>query len=73
MHGGFEVWLLNECDPNLWFAKAFGKVPDFHSENPATCYLTFAVEIRHRFALGDMDCDNHTGRREQVYIYIHHA
>ena len=31
------------------------------------------AKIRHRFALGDMDCDNHTGREEQVYIYIHHA
>ena len=37
-----------------------------------TCHLTFIVEIRHRFALGDMDCDNHTGRGKHVYIYIHH-
>ena len=49
------------------------KVPDFHDENPATHHLTFAAEIRHHFALGDMDCVNHTGRDEQVYIYIHHA
>ena len=71
--GGFEVWLLNRCGPNLYFPKAFGKVPNFHGENPATCHLTFTTEIRHRFALGDMDCDNHTERGEQVYIYIHHA
>ena len=73
MHGGFEVWLLNGCGPNLCFPKASSKVPDFHGENPATCHLTFAAEIRHCFALGDMDCDNHTGRGEHVYIYIHHA
>ena len=23
MHGGFEVWLLNGCGPNLCFPKAF--------------------------------------------------
>ena len=23
MHGDFEVWLLNECSPNLYFPKAF--------------------------------------------------
>ena len=39
-------------------------LPNFHGENPATCHLTFATEIRHRFALGDMDCDNHTERGE---------
>jgi len=25
MHGGFEVWLLNGCGPNLYFLKAFGQ------------------------------------------------
>ena len=54
------------------FLRHLGKA-DFHGENSATCHLTFAVEIRHRFALGEMDYDNHTERREQVYIYIHHA
>ena len=39
-----------------------GKVPDFHGENPTTCHFTFVVEIRHHFALGDMDYDNHIGR-----------
>ena len=73
MHGGFEVWLLNGCGLNLCFPKAFGKVLDFHSENPATCHLTFTTEIRHCFALGDMDYDNHTRMGDQVYIYIHHA
>ena len=43
-------------------------MPDFHGENSATCHLTFAVEIRHCLALGDMDYDNHTGRGEQVYM-----
>ena len=48
------------------------KVPDFHDENPATHHLTFTAEIRHHFALGDMNYDNHTGRGEHVYtIYIH--
>ena len=52
------------------FLRHSGKVPNFHGENLATCHLTFAAEIRHRFALGDMDCDNHTKRGEQVYIHI---
>ena len=72
MHGGFEVWLLNGCGPNLCFPKAFRKVLDFYGENPATCHLTFAPEIRHRFVLGDMNYDNHTRRGEQIYIYIVH-
>ena len=73
MHGGFKVWLLNGYGPNLCFPKVLGKVPDFHGKNLATCHLTFMAEIRHCFALGDMDCDNHTERGEQVYIYVHHA
>ena len=73
MHRGFEVRILNGCGTNLCFPKTFSKVPDSHSENPATCHLTFTMEIRHCFALGDMDFDNHTKRGEQVYIYIHHA
>jgi len=48
MHGGFEIWLLNGCGPNLCLPKAFGKVLDFHNKNLATCHLTFAVEISHR-------------------------
>ena len=71
MHGGFEVWLLNRCGPNLCFPKAFSKVLDFHGENLATYHLSFAAEIRHYFVLGDMDYDNHTERGRQVYIYIH--
>ena len=57
--------------PIYAFLRHSGKVLDFHGKNPATCHLTLAVEIRHRFALSDMDCDNHTRRGEQVYIYIH--
>ena len=63
----FVEWLIYS------FLMHSGKVLNFHSKNPATCHLTFAAEIRHRFALGDMDCENHTRRGEQVYIYIHHA
>ena len=66
---GFEVWLLNGCGPNLCFPKAFEQSTNFHGENPTT----FAVKIRHRFSLGDMDYDNHTERGEQEYIYIHHV
>ena len=36
-----------------------------------TSHLTFAAKIRHRFALSDMDYDNHTKRGKQVYIYIY--
>ena len=70
MHGGFEVWLLNRCGPNLCFPKAFSKVLDFHGENLATYHLSFAAEIRHHFALDDMDCDSHT-KRGRAGIYIH--
>ena len=54
--------------PIYAFLRLSSKVPDFHGENSATCHLTFAVEIRHCLALGDMDYDNHTGRGEQVYM-----
>ena len=53
------------------FIRHSGKVTDFHGKNPTTCHLTFVAEIQHRFALGDMDCDNHPGRGEQVYIYTY--
>ena len=29
MHGGFEVWLLNGCGPNLCFPKAVGQSTKF--------------------------------------------
>ena len=70
---GFEFWLLNGCGCNLCFPKAFRQILDFHCKNLATCHLTFATEIRHRLALGDIDYDNHTKRGKQVYVYIHHA
>ena len=57
--------------PTYTFLRHLSKVPDFHGKNPVTCHLTFAAEIRHHFALGDMDYDNHTGRDEQVYIYTY--
>ena len=53
------------------FLRHSGKVLGFHGENPTTCHLTFTAKIRHRFALGNMDCDNHIGRDEQVYIYTY--
>ena len=57
--------------PIYAFLTSSGKVLDFHGKNPATCHPTFATEITQRFALGDMDCDNHTEKGEQMYIYIH--
>ena len=48
--------------PIYAFLRHSCKVLDFHDENPATCHLTFVAGIRHHFALGDRDCDNHTGR-----------
>ena len=56
--------------PIYAFLRCSGKVLDFHSENLAICHLTFTSEIRHHFALDDMDFDNHTGRGG-VGIYIH--
>ena len=50
--------------PNYAFLRHLGKILDFYSENPTTCYLTFATETRYYFALGDMDCDNHTVKDE---------
>ena len=55
------------------FLRHLGKVLDFHGENLATSHLTFMAEIRHHFALGNMDFDNHTGRGEWGYISIHRA
>ena len=57
--------------PIYAFLRHLGKVLDFLGKNPATCHPTFTMEIRHRFALGDMDCDDHTKRGEQVYIYTY--
>ena len=50
--------------PIYAFLRRSSKVSDFHDENPATSHLTFTAEIRHRFALGDMDYDNHIERSE---------
>ncbi len=50
--------------PIYAFLRHSGKVPDFHGENLATCHLTFTEEIRHCFALGDMDYDNHIEKGE---------
>ena len=55
--------------PIYAFLRCSGKVPDFHGKNLATCHLTFMMEIRHCFTLGNMECDNHT--RGRVGIYIH--
>ena len=57
--------------PIYAFLRDSSKVPDFHSENLTTCHLTFVAKIRHRFSLGDMDYENHTGSGEQIYIYTY--
>ena len=54
------------------FLRHLSKVPSFHGENSTTCHLTFVAKIRRRFALGDINYDNHTEGGEQVYIYIMH-
>ena len=50
------------------FPRYSSKVPNFHGENLATCHLTFAAKIKHCFALGDMDCDNHIGRADRKSV-----
>ena len=70
MHGGFKVLLLNRCGLNLC-SRHSSKVSNSHGKNLATCHLIFAAKNRHRFALGDMDYDDHTERGEQIYIYIY--
>ena len=49
--------------PIYAFLRHSGKVLDFLGENPTMC-------LRHCFALGDMDYDNHN-ERGQTGIYIH--
>ena len=44
--------------PIYAFLRYSSKGLDFHDENLVTRHLTFAVEIRHHFTLGDIDCDN---------------
>ena len=73
MHGSFEVWLLNGCGLNLCFPKAFEQSTRFPRRKFGDTSLTFAAEIMHCFTFGDMDCDNHIGKGEHVYIIIHHA
>ena len=59
--------------PIYTFQRHLRRVPDFHCENPVTCHLTFAVEIRHHFALGDTDYDSHIEKgRAYIYAYIMH-
>ena len=54
----------------LWH---LSRAPDFHDENPAMYHLTFTVEIRYHFALGDMDYDDHTETGgADIYTYIMH-
>ena len=50
--------------PIYAFLQHSSQVLDFHGENLATHHLTFAVKIRYRFALGDMDYDDHTEKGE---------
>ena len=57
--------------PSYTFLRHSSKVPNFSGDNPTTCHLTFAAEIRHRFALGDIDYDNHTRKRVIKYIYTY--
>ena len=74
MHGGFKVWLLNGCGPNLCCSKAFGKVQDFNGKNPTTSHLTFAVEIRYRLPSMTWIVTITPERASRyIYIYIHHA
>ena len=73
MHRGFEVWLLNGCGLNLFFPKASRQSTRFSQRKSSDITPYFRGGISHRFALGDMNCNNHTERGKQVYIYIHHA
>ena len=45
--GGFEVWLLNGCGPNLCFPKAFEQSARFPWQKSKQSHLTFMAEIRH--------------------------
>ena len=68
--GGFEVWLLNGRGPNLCFPKAIGQSTKFPRRTSGDMSPYFVAEIRHRFALGDTNYDNHT-RKGRAGIYIH--
>ena len=53
--------------------KHSSEVPDFYGKNLVRSRLTFVAEIRHRFALGDMDFDDHTKKGGAgIYTYIMH-
>ena len=59
--------------PIYAFLRHSSKEPDFHGENPATCHLTFTVEIRLCFAIGDMDyAITLEGASRYIYTYIIH-
>ena len=73
MHGGFKVWILNGCGPNLCFPKAFKPSTRFPRRKFGDTSSYFCGENQASLALGDMNYDDHTERGEQIYIYIHHA
>ena len=71
MHGGFEVWLLNGCGPNLCFPKAFEQSTKFPQQKSDEMSPYFRSKNQALLALSDTDCDNHTKRGKQIYIYIY--
>ena len=55
------------------FLRHSSEVPDFHGENPVTCHLTFAAEIKHRFALVTWTVTiTSEGASRYIYTYIMH-
>ena len=64
MHGGFGVWLLNGCGPNLCFPKAFGQSTRFPRQKSGDMSPYFHGGNYAWLAIGDMNCDNQTERGE---------
>jgi len=71
MHSGFKVWLLKRHGPNLCFLMAFELSTRFPQRKFDCLSPCFRNGNRHRFALGDMDSDDHSGRAGGVGIYTY--
>ena len=74
MHGGFEVWLLNGCGPNLCFPKAFRQSTKF-PRRKSDVVSPYFHDGKFDIALPQVSqiVTIRPEGGEQVYIYIHHA
>ena len=67
---GFEVWLLNECGPNICFPKAFEQSTRFSLQKSGEKSPYFCSGNWASLVLSDTDRDSHT-EKGQAGIYMH--